>query len=641
MEWENQPTPAKLSDPVPQPNHGSSPSRLGGGAKTPPSSAASVGGANDFAARREIADKLEQEMHGTQIEWTSDTKGICVCPNSCTHAGSSPTECVLWIDGDFTRTGAEDWPTKHCSHNHCQDHFLIKKFNQELRARIGLAERREEGATPNDYLKRLYPHLSDQYGDPIHGEWSESRRSIRAKYIPKYLNERFFAALIIREGNHKNPALWDRDEGICLRYQPGIGIYEQVRVESLHETLDLMLLDAARNSLGSGVDTGVLETKMRSTRTLAPIITKASGLASISSDVWRWPQSRIPLRNGVLNLENNQLARHSPDNYFRGVVAVDYVPEATCPQWEALLGRQVNSDDADLLQRILGLILLADNRAQVMTLFYGAAGSGKGTIARLFIELIGQANTGTLRTSKLADRFEMGRHQHKLLLYGPDVNEDFLSNEGAALLKAITGEDPISPEFKNSNMTPAARPIRASVMVTANSRLRIRFQGDKEAWRRRLIPISFEKEVPEDERVPGLSQKLLDQEGPGILNWGLEGVRRLIADGGKIVLNSRQKGVRDALLDESESSVAFAREGIIKRPRGRLLASEAYAGYVQFCTKRGWAPETKQRFSTEFNRAVVDCHGITQATDLVTDGGNVRGWRGLSCNSTIKDLDEL
>jgi hypothetical protein len=81
----------------------------------------------------------------------------------------------------------------------------------------------------------------------------------------------------------------------------------------------------------------------------------------------------------------------------------------------------------------------------------------------------------------------MGRHRHKLLLYGPDVDENFLSNQGAALLKAITGEDPISPEYKNSIMVPAATPIKASVMMTANSRLRVRFQGDKPAWRRRLI----------------------------------------------------------------------------------------------------------------------------------------------------------
>jgi hypothetical protein len=132
----------------------------------------------------------------------------------------------------------------------------------------------------------------------------------------------------------------------------------------------------------------------------------------------------------------------------------------------------------------------------------------------------------------------------------------------------------------------------------------------------------------EAERVPGFSQMLLDTEGSGILNWGLEGARQVLADGGKIVLSARQKGIRDAILDESESSVAFAREEVVKDARGRLLASTAYEAYVKFCVRRGWAPETPQRFWTEFKRVVVDYYGVTQATDLIGADGNVRGWRG-------------
>lgn len=209
------------------------------------------------------------------------------------------------------------------------------------------------------------------------------------------------------------------------------------------------------------------------------------------------------------------------------------------------------------------------------------------------------------------------------------VDEDFLSNAGAPLLKAITGEDPLSPEYKNSNMTPSARPIKALVVMTANTRLRIRSQGDKEAWRRRLIPIPFEEVVPEAERVPGYSQTLLNLQGPGILNWGLEGVRKLNQDGGRIVLSERQKKIRDALLDESEAAVAFAREAVVKEARSQLLASALYKPFVEFCNARGWAAQTPQTFLTEFKRAVVDLYGITQATDFPGRDGNVRGWRGL------------
>lgn len=583
----------------------------------------------DLAVRREIAEELERELHGTEIDWIYESKGICKCPNAASHSGSSRTECVVWIDGTFDLGNSDQWPTKKCSHNHCQDHPLIKQFNQELRSRIRRAEGREDRSTPSAYLASLYPELADKYGEPINGVWEQRNKDHQSVWKPIGLNERFFASLLIREGNDKDPAVWDIEEGICLRYKPGLGFYALIKPEALHEPLDHMLLEIARKCPGPNIDTKPLEFKMRSTRALTPIITKASGLACVSSDIWEWPPSRIPVRNGILDIQRRTLTAHSPDNYFRGVVAVDYVPGKDCPTWNGLMNRRVKSDDADLLQRLTGLVLLGRNDAQVMTLLYGAAGSSKGTIVRVIIGLIGPENTGTLRTSNLDGRFEMARHRHKLLLYGADVDDDFLNNQGAALLKAITGEDAISPEYKNSNVTPAATPIRASIIMTANTRLRIRFRDDKEAWRRRLIPIAFEDEVPEDERVPGFSRKLLDTEGPGILNWALEGARRVLADGSKVLLNDRQKGIRNALLDESESSVAFAREAVLRDPRGRLYASRAYEAYVPFCVQRGWAPETPQRFWTELKPALVRLYGITQATDLPGADGNVRGWRGL------------
>jgi hypothetical protein len=271
-----EPTPKEQSASAAQPGvaHASSPPTGAAGAKQNPSDAARANGEIDFAVRREIAEKLEQEMHGTQIEWTADSKGICKCPNASSHSGSNRTECVIWIDGNFDPKDSEQWPTKKCAHDHCQAHPLIKQFNHELRSRIGRSERREDRSTPNAYLKQLYPALVEKYGDPINTVWVKPEENGAAMWKPLGLNESFFASFIVREGNENDPAVWDRDEGICLRYQTGKGFYEPIKVESLHESLDHLLLDLARKCGGPNIDTRPLEFKMRSTRSLAPIITK-------------------------------------------------------------------------------------------------------------------------------------------------------------------------------------------------------------------------------------------------------------------------------------------------------------------------------------------------------------------------------
>lgn len=301
------------------------------------------------------------------------------------------------------------------------------------------------------------------------------------------------------------------------------------------------------------------------------------------------------------------------------------------PQWLRFLKRALPDDDVDLLQRWFGLVLLGYNIAQKMLILSGQPQSGKGVIARVVTRLVGPDNVGTLRTNELGGRFEISRLRHKFLIYGGDVSADFMNTNGAQVLKTITGGDPVSVEYKNSNETPAAEPIYGSILVTANSRLRVRFEEDKEAWRRRIVLIQFEREsVRESDQIIALDADLFRREGAGILNWALEGLAKLGRDQGKLLLSERQKSIRDALVEESESYVAFAKEGVIEDEDGTLTVNEAYEGYVVFCHARGWTPWSARRFGSVFKEYVARHFGKTQNHDLTSSSGTtVRGWDGI------------
>lgn len=493
--------------------------------------------------------------------------------------------------------------------------------------------------TPNDLLDQEYPGLSEKLGMAF--DFVIKKRTYadtqgqthrREMWIPTDLNERFFAALLTEEANKTDPAVFDQEENRWFRFDSGVGFYCPVKPEVLQEKLAVLLFDIAKKcrQMDVPVDVHPLEFKFRKTSTLAPIVTKAIGIACVKGDFWDRPPLLVPLRNGIYDLEENCMYRHSPFCHFRGVIEADYNLKAGCPRWRDFVsGALDQEDDRVLLQKIFGLLMMGKNVPQIMLLMCGKPQSGKGTIARIMSSLVGTENTGTLRTDRLNERFELGRLRHKLLIYGPDVSENFLNVAGAHLLKCITGEDPISPEYKNSNATPAAKPIPGLPVVTSNSNLRIRFEGDKDAWRRRLVVIRFENGIEEADRIVSLSETLMREEGSGILNYALEGVKMLLKDDCNVRLTERQQHVRDKLLDESESYVAFAREGIIQHDAFQLTTDQAWKGYVNFCTSKGWAPVTPQRFRTGFNQAVVDVYAITQSHDLQTSSGTCRGWYGI------------
>ena len=94
-------------------------------------------------------------------------------------------------------------------------------------------------------------------------------------------------------------------------------------------------------------------------------------------------------------------------------------------------------------------------------------------------------------------------------------------SRGAHVLKALVGDDQLSGELKNLNATP---PIlgKFDVVITCNSHLRVKLDGDAEAWRRRVMIVTYERPKPEV-RISRFAEELLETEGPGILRFGVEG----------------------------------------------------------------------------------------------------------------------
>jgi hypothetical protein len=85
---------------------------------------------------------------------------------------------------------------------------------------------------------------------------------------------------------------------------------------------------------------------------------------------------------------------------------------------------------------------------------------------------------------------------------------------------------------------------------------------------------------------------LLAKEGPGILNWFIQGAHKLLQDiesGGDMLLSDTQKKRVADLLDESDSLALFLKERVQTTSDGSDLSSEEIIrAYAQFCIGRQW-----------------------------------------------------
>jgi putative DNA primase/helicase len=333
-------------------------------------------------------------------------------------------------------------------------------------------------------------------------------------------------------------------------------------------------------------------------------------------------------------LSDNALLPFSPAYRRRNKLGVSFDPAATCPFFlNTLMKPALDADDLDLIQRWCGLALIGENLAQKVLLLIGTAGGGKGTFIRVLNGIIGQTNVASLRTHLLGERFELGRLLGKTMLYGADVPENFLNHRGASILKSLTGGDPLTLEFKNSNESPSII-CRFNVIVTCNSRLTVHLEGDTEAWRRRLAIVEYRR--PKSEKViVDLSERILATEGSGVLNWQLAGLDKIRADGWQLKFTTSQQSGVDNLLLESESHGVFARECLTRDANGLLTLPDCFAAYVEFCTQRGWNALTKNKFGSLIGDVVARQFGLTVRHDIPDDSGKPqRGWRSITIVAT-------
>ena len=483
--------------------------------------------------------------------------------------------------------------------------------------------------TPAAWFAARFPGLREQFGKAIQEVYPDDDDEGRP-YV-KDVAEDFLAATLGDAGMPEAPTVFVAEECRFYTYSPEDGIFHEAREPVLLARLSELLLECAR-ACEEKFDTSNLEFRMRDTANLKGVVARARGLLEVSAGYFETDLMEfVPCKNGMLRLADKKLLPFSPSYRRRNKLAVAYEPGATCPLFlDKLMRPALHPDDVDLLQRWCGLDLIGINLAQRFVLLTGTAGGGKGTFVRVLVGIIGATNVGMLRANLLRDRFELGRLLGKTLLYGADVPENFLNCQGASVLKALTGGDPVTLEFKGSNETPEIT-CRFNAVATSNSRLKVHLEGDTDAWRRRLIMIAYQKPKP-GEVIVDLSERILAEEGSGVLNWMLEGLEKLRADGWQLHLTPTQQKRVDDLLLESEADVVFAKESLRKDGTESLTVVQCYAAYVTFCGARGWTPMPKKDFSNSISETVTRLFALTVRNDILDEDGKAqRGWKGITC----------
>jgi putative DNA primase/helicase len=308
----------------------------------------------------------------------------------------------------------------------------------------------------------------------------------------------------------------------------------------------------------------------------------------------------------------------------------DPVPNVAPPmEWLGFL-HQLFEDDIqsqELLQEWFGYSLTPDTCQQKMLLMVGPRRSGKGTIARVLTQLVGQGNVCGPTTSSLAGPFGLQPLIGKSLAIVSDAR---FSGENISTvverLLCISGEDAVTIDRKYLGSVTMKLFVR--FMFLSNELPRLGDASGALAGRFLILRLTKSFYGQEDH---GLTERLL-AELPGILNWAIEGWRRLRERGHFVLPQSVEDAVQD--LEDLASPVgAFVRERCIVEPGRRVQLDDLYAAWKTWCTEDGRnIVSNRQSFGRDLAAAVP---GIAsrrnRSTGRFYDGIGLNGGGDLGC----------
>ena len=448
---------------------------------------------------------------------------------------------------------------------------------------------------------------------------------------PCYVNEEgdfcgfgqaFWAGLHVAE----NPLIFSPEDGKFFAYAMASGLYSETSTDAIKQAISSRLLEASRELLQPGLE------RLRTDKTLSNIVAQLRGIAEKPRAFYQ-PKKFIHLTNGMIPVGGDEidLVSFSPDFRSRNRCPFAFDEHAQCPRFEnELLGPALLPEDIVVVQKYMGLSLGQYNRIQRALFLTGASASGKSQLSNIIQGLVGQENVTQLRPKFLEDRFEMYEYLQKTLLVGVDVSPDFLSCPQAASLKGLIGGDWLTAEQKFGTGRFNFRGTFC-VVVTSNSQVNVRLQGDADAWHRRLLLVPF-REVTPPKRIPDFGLELLKTEGAGILNWALRGLDLLQQDinkTGDIILTPRQQDLITGVLTQSDSLRGFLQARIERAPNSDLASAEIVTEYEKFCATKSWTPVPATDVQQQLEKLMLELFSTAKSHCVQRGGRDVRGYKGL------------
>jgi putative DNA primase/helicase len=340
------------------------------------------------------------------------------------------------------------------------------------------------------------------------------------------------------------------------------------------------------------------------------------------------PSSKlISLMNGIFHLEDSILLPHSLGFFTQNSLPFAYDPAAQCPVWMGFLSSvwPDDQDSIDALQEMFGYIISGDTRQQKFFNIIGPRRSGKGTINKVLVSLLGQHNTVAPELGELCDTFGLQPWLGKLLASFTDARAPERNRSAVvSQLLRIVGGDTITVNRKNKDAWNGYLPTR--LVMYSNEVLQL--TENSNALTGRMVVLKMTKSFYNTEDTELASK--LEKELSGIFNWAMTGLVRRLERGGHFLQPKSGKEYLDLMEELGNPMKPFADEALEFDPKGVVRKEDVFACWKHWALKKSMSPGTEQAFKRRFLAATQEKY--VKSEQIQVNGERSQVYVGVKLN---------
>lgn len=315
-------------------------------------------------------------------------------------------------------------------------------------------------------------------------------------------------------------------------------------------------------------------------------------------DVLEPDANSILMKNGVLHIDKycmgiRKTDPFNPNEIHLSQVPHEYDPKANCELFKQTLNDLFNNDTDMIMsfQEMLGSLLYYGSQCKIQKIFvfYGRGANGKTLISNIIHKMLGENNCSSTYLENIQEKFGYQDMYGKMVNISPEAEKNKILCTAA--LKSLTGGDAITYEFKYR----AAFTARSYTKLIICTNHELSVDDDSNGFTRRIHVFPFLNsyhQIQEGETIkpnqkvadPNLEEKLMN-EIPGIINFSLEGLRRLIENNWVFTKCDKVNAYNKQYKNKANEIESFVDQCLLFIEDSRIRTSDVYSLYNSWCGK--------------------------------------------------------